>query len=274
MEKYPCTCGGDNPNCFRCDGTGLVSSRALPIRSDGRVRPQPQSAEIQPLKLTIKTFPEVPKTIIKKEYFCPKCKEIFLDPIEFVHHVRAFHPKPKIKEIKSKQPKEKERREMEKGSTAEVPNINPLTLEVMVENQRLINEKRSALKNVRRLYPHADLCETCLEIFKTKTELITHHKNLHVKNPIVLIKKKKKAKIPAAEKKQLQKLKQHNKKKTNERNETKTGVARQKYSVPPSDQHSLERRMDATFGMGGFARDYGQFGSSPSYDGMDDESSP
>lgn len=272
MEKYPCTCGGDNANCFRCDGTGLVSSRTLPIRSDGRVRPLPQSAEIQPLKFTIKIPPEVPKTIIKKEYFCPKCKEVFFDAIEFIHHIRAFHPKPKIKEIKSKQPKEKEQRELEKGSTAEVPKFNPLTLEVMVENQRLMNEARSALKNVRRLYPHADLCETCLEIFKTKTELIEHHKYSHVKNPIVVIKKK--TKIPAAEKKQLQKLKQHNKKKTNERNETKIGDAEPKSLVHPNDQHSLEQRMDATYGMGGFARDYGQFGSSPAYDSMDDESTP
>ena len=156
----------------------------------------------------------------------------------------------------------------------EVLDYNPLSLEVMVENQRLMNEARSALKNFRRLYPHADLCETCLEIFKTKTELIAHHKNSHVKNPSVVIKKKKRTKIPAAEKKQLQKLKKHNKKKTNERNETRSGVAGSKSPVNPNDQHTQERRMDATFGMGGFARDYGQFGSSPSYDSMDDESTP
>lgn len=274
MEKYPCTCGGENPNCFRCDGTGLVASRALPLRSDGRVRPLPHSDEIQPLTLTRKIAPEVSKPIIKKEYFCPKCKELFFDPIEFVHHARNFHPKPKIKAITLKQPKQNKQRQIEMGPTAEAPDYKPMTLEVMTENQRLLNEARSALKSFRRLYPHADLCETCLEIFKTKTELVTHHKNSHATKPSVLIKKKKKTKIPAADKKQIQKSRQNNKKKTSGQNETKIGIAGQKTPMNPNDQHTLERRMDATYGMGGFARDHGQFGSAPTYDCMDDESSP
>lgn len=274
MEKYPCTCSGENPNCFRCDGTGLVASRALPLRSDGRVRPLPQSAEIQPLTLTRKTALGVSKPVIKKEYFCPKCKELFLDPIEFVHHARAFHPKQKIKANTPKQPKKNEQHQREMGPTAEAPEYSPLTLEVMLENQRLLNEARSALKNFRRRYPHADLCETCLEIFKTKTELIEHHKNSHVKKPIVEIKKKKKTKIPAAEKKHIQKSKQHNKKKTTDRNESRIEIAGPKTLMNQNDQHTLERRMDATYGMGNFARDHGQFGSAPTYDCMDDESSP
>lgn len=160
------------------------------------------------------------------------------------------------------------------GSTAEAPVSSPLTLEVMLENQRLLNEARSALKHFRRLYTHADLCETCLEIFKTKTELIAHHKNSHVKKPIVEIKRKKKTKIPVAEKKQIQKSKQQDKKKASSRSETTIGIAGPTPPMHPNDEHTLERRMDATYGMGGFARDHGQFGSAPTYDCMDDESSP
>lgn len=29
MDGYPCTCGGENCNCFRCDGTGIVE-KSLP----------------------------------------------------------------------------------------------------------------------------------------------------------------------------------------------------------------------------------------------------
>ena len=25
MDSYPCACGGENPNCFRCDGTGMIA---------------------------------------------------------------------------------------------------------------------------------------------------------------------------------------------------------------------------------------------------------
>jgi hypothetical protein len=42
----------------------------------------------------------------------------------------------------------------------------------------------------------------------------------------------------------------------------------------PFAQEARERKMDATYGMGGTARDHGQFGSASSYDGMDDESTP
>jgi hypothetical protein len=44
--------------------------------------------------------------------------------------------------------------------------------------------------------------------------------------------------------------------------------------IDPYAQSAKERKMDATYGMGGTVRDHGQFGSAPSHDGMDDESSP
>lgn len=42
----------------------------------------------------------------------------------------------------------------------------------------------------------------------------------------------------------------------------------------PYAQEDRERRMDATYGLGGTARERGRFGSSASHDRMDDESSP
>ncbi len=30
MDSYPCTCAGDNSNCFKCYGTGLVRRPAPP----------------------------------------------------------------------------------------------------------------------------------------------------------------------------------------------------------------------------------------------------
>ncbi len=33
METRPCTCGGENPNCFKCDGTGLRPTVIVTLQS-------------------------------------------------------------------------------------------------------------------------------------------------------------------------------------------------------------------------------------------------
>lgn len=44
MDKYDCTCGGFNGNCFRCFGTGLVESRAPIVgRPHNIIVPSPDS---------------------------------------------------------------------------------------------------------------------------------------------------------------------------------------------------------------------------------------
>jgi hypothetical protein len=101
MDKNPCSCGGENPNCYRCDGTGMVATRVLPIRSDGRVRPQISSQESTPTTITLPVFPKAIKPIIHKQYVCQKCNEIFTDPTYFIHHVRTFHPNLKTSKNKN-----------------------------------------------------------------------------------------------------------------------------------------------------------------------------
>jgi hypothetical protein len=32
MDKYDCSCGGENPVCHKCDGTGMVPSQSLGLR--------------------------------------------------------------------------------------------------------------------------------------------------------------------------------------------------------------------------------------------------
>jgi hypothetical protein len=285
MGNYPCSCGGENSNCFRCYGTGLVGSRALPLRSDGRIHPKIKSAEIQiqpstsknalvvVKPSTIKKAPVVVKPSSDKGYTCPKCKEYFLDPGQFIHHARTFHPKPKVKVIKPKKRKENEQQLVEVKTTKDKVSNTPPTLDEMRQNQRLLEETRHTLKQLRRLYPHALYCDSCLEIFKTAGELKVHQENMHLpkhEKSIIIFKKRK---LTRPEK-QANTSKQHNAGKAINRHELMNNSLKPKTHINETIKNSPERRMDATYGMGSFARDHGQFGSSPSYDGMDDESSP
>jgi hypothetical protein len=44
MNSIPCSCGGENPNCFKCDGTGMVASAAQQL---GRPHPPPGQIPLQ-----------------------------------------------------------------------------------------------------------------------------------------------------------------------------------------------------------------------------------
>lgn len=266
MENYPCTCGGENPSCFRCDGTGLVASHALPLRSDGRVRPLPKNEEILPPPTVTKPKAAEIKSQAEKAYLCPKCKEWFFDASDFIRHARTFHPKPKVKQNKPAKPKQNDLRQVERTPN-EQPKNNLQTLEQMKETQRLLDDARSSLKKLRRSFPQAHLCENCLVLFKTVGELKSHQKSTHEITPsraTIAPKKKKKVRGSAAKQSETTDQKQR-------KTEKFPFVQSMGYT---KEQRAMEHRMDATFGMGGFARDHGQFGSSPSYDGMDDESSP
>lgn len=284
MDKYPCSCGGENPNCYRCDGTGMVKSMVLPVRSDGRIHPQPRNPETPTPPLRHTTPPKPAEPSIEKKWFCAKCKYSFLDPTEFIYHVRVEHPKSRVKQQqKINKPKGNAQQpppisvthQKKAQQTEDRADRGVTTLEVMRENQRLLEEARRALKHIRRSYPRAHMCESCFEIFKTDSELSAHNLKMHPPEPAAqpLIPKKKKKKKPAA-KRQEQPVTQRDARLVPTRSESRARSSKPTINDTPREQDFRERRMDATYGMGGFARDHGQFGSASSYDSMDDESSP
>jgi hypothetical protein len=213
----------------------------------------------------------------------------FLDPIEFIYHVRTEHPKARLnqQQQKTKKPKVHAQQQLphsikvtykekpHQTEEAERADFGVSTLEDMQENQRLLEDARRALKHFRRSYPRAQMCESCFEIFKTDSELASHNMKAHPPKPAAqpdIAQKKKKKKTAAKRQKQIV-----------TKFDPRIAPAKSKSGARPSEptnkdtpreQDFRERRMDATYGMGGFARDYGQFGSASSYDSMDDESSP
>jgi hypothetical protein len=44
MDRYECPCGGANPNCFKCDGTGLLERPPPPLRPPGWVPSLPATS--------------------------------------------------------------------------------------------------------------------------------------------------------------------------------------------------------------------------------------
>ncbi len=196
MEKYPCSCGGENPNCFRCDGTGMVESMVLPVRSDGRIRPQPRNPETvtPPSRRTTQLKPVEPR--IEERWSCAKCNFSFLDPIEFLYHVRAEHPKARVKKQQQKTNKPKVHAQQPQPQpikvtyrekphqTEERADFGVSALDDLRENQRLLEDARRALKHFRRSYPRAHMCEICFEIFKADSELASHIMRAHPPRPV------------------------------------------------------------------------------------------
>lgn len=270
MEKYPCTCGGENPNCFRCDGTGLVESLVLPLRSDGRIHPKPASVQsVKAPRIPTKKSPVAPPAA-NKRFYCAKCEIFFEEPIAFIYHARTQHPKPKQAK-KNRTPQDLQQQ------TEKAPSHKQVSLEALRESQKLMEEARRAIKQLRRSFPRSQLCYSCFGIFKTDVELVEHHKSAHPaeSTPALVITKPKNKKKKS---KQSNKQSQHFQLPSVSNSKRRVGSNRyDNVQLPKTQserQNISERRMDATYGMGGFARDHGQFGSAPAYDGMDDESAP
>ena len=46
--KKPCSCGGENPTCFKCDGTGLIEEATQPLPTKFSKRGIPKAGESSP----------------------------------------------------------------------------------------------------------------------------------------------------------------------------------------------------------------------------------
>lgn len=253
----------------------MVETMVLPVRSDGRIHPQPRNPETPTSPLRHTTPPKPAEPSIEKKWFCAKCKYSFLDPTEFIYHVRAEHPKSRVKQQQQTNKSKGNAQQPPPQQTEDRADRGVSTLEVMRENQRLLEEARKALKHIRRSYPRAHMCESCFEIFKADSELIAHNLKVHPPEPAAqpLIPQKKKKKKRVA-KRHEQLVAQRDPRLVPAQFESRARSSKPTINDTAREQDFQERRLDATYGMGGFARDHGQFGSASSYDSMDDESSP
>lgn len=301
MDTYSCTCGGENPNCFKCDGTGLVRSPPPPLHPPGRPRSSaapsrgvssatpPRGAPLPAQSHTRRQMGGAQRAPLLEPIACPICAINFSKAIELATHLQANHlalssvlvgkkvtapRKVKVSPKLSPCPHcgspvgniEKHYNRVHAPSAQARKQARAerkaLRKKKLASIQSEFREHTRRLQCVRRLNPNAVLCAMCLVIFPSVNDLRSHLGDFH------------------GLKTEPAKTRSHRASQSltfghGRRDRSSSG--REPPSVPvvdPYAQEVKERKMDATFGMGGTARDHGQFGSAPSHDAMDDESSP
>jgi hypothetical protein len=301
MDHYSCTCGGENPNCFKCDGTGLVKRPPPPLHPPGRPRtsPVPSSGKSatalsrnpsrpSPVRRSISGKTQKPK---EDQIACPLCGFKFSKAIELVSHLLAEHPAPAMTSAvtvsgapsKAKRriplqlspcphceapvgdvekhinrvhgPEAKARRQARQERRAQRKKSGP--------DHAKFNEQTRKLHVLRQKNPRAVICGMCGVFFPSIEGLRLHLADAHRLNS-----GERSTRTPC----------QTLQTSTSHPRGNDVPLSDRKYLPSETDnpfaQEARDKKMDATYGMGGTARDHGQFGSASSYDGMDDESTP
>lgn len=289
MDSIPCTCGGLNYNCFRCDGTGMVAPRKqynlqekilgveafndrfAPIRPTRQPKKREKrkeqtladwaaavaaktqvSAAPVALPAAPKATPEVVQLASAKaasrnspvfKLQCSVCQEEYDYRAPHSHRIHRLPPEDQRLPAEPSRSNETFARE-----TAPSPKRD-------VKRQDF-----TATKIDRPLFQ----CPECPAMVKSVDK---HKRKAHSSN----------AQTGG---------------RSEQSNRPDTGVNLRRTGVPTvrglpahkvaalASSHRFhlnereEKNLDATYRMGGTARDHGQFGSASSYDAMDDESSP
>lgn len=271
LASTPCSCGGNNPSCFRCWGTGMVEPKNLTgtgpkgnnRKSRGRGSSQSDGA--------IRGLSNTPAQPRKPLAICLKCG-VSVRRIE--RHMAKAHGA-----AKSQMPQVSEKPVLlvNDASTQPVSRLAP------TESPR---DPRSERKN-----PSLHVCPVCavqvknLEKHAMKTghgpmgslfdKAVARSKDLTNQRPPDAFKCPHcPANFPNATQLASHVVGSHGKRAfQNLGYQERSSSIRPPDACPPGPMFERSTNMDAKHGWGGSFRDNGQFGSYPSHDGMDDESS-
>lgn len=266
MDKYPCTCGGENPNCFRCDGTGMVSTPYLPTRSDGKVHvdkdhPPKESPQSDTDKMHFPSDRNGSGEHTK--YQCRHCLDTYRSLDAFLLHLSEDHkitgrkPSKPRKSRAEKAERRKQQKLTKKAQPRSARKPQPSQPAKGSESSTTPTKAKDPIRNDQ-------LSSALAEAFP------------HIAQPTPPTNSRAKSDARQARPSNSN----SKKKRINKRNAqraVKTKNEPRSKLLPGYDNRSSgshEREMDATYRAGSFARDHGQFGSAPSYDRMDDESMP
>ena len=305
MDTFNCTCDGENPKCFKCYGTGMVP-RATPTAETGahpgqKWRPKPKAPQTASDTTSQPSRPGS-ATIAKPEFgpkndqiLCPVCKIAFYFR-EFPQHRRREHP------FYNEAGYVATGQEMSQSSSGWIPpptlhecpdckarvlnlqkHANKVhSLEGQARRQEVqhwrhqrnfgrelwLQQQRSeeqTLGKKKHAHPDAKVCGFCRAMLPNLNALLVHFQTAHGLEPKTPPPNRAKSdpRAKRADTRPVDDAKSHH----------RPGPGTKSGPSDPYAQYDRERSMDATYGMGGTARDHGRFGSSASYDGMDDESS-
>lgn len=278
MNKYnyqKCSCNGDNSNCFKCFGMGLInrstdqtgrSTRTALKEMNSRIKNKPIKAEApinfnEKIEMILKNHYQKTQNLRlkKREEKLPKPKKVRKQPDNLVQchlcearvvylnkHIEKHHTEEGIRIARKNREEKRTRRE----------RIN-------LEKTGLASSLRNKLNRHRILHPDAKLCGFCQEVFDNPNLLEEHIIKAHAPNIKTQITNNKPKEIVHRVDK-----KSH----YSSISKRKIIYSKNKDVLEEFQNVPNERSLDATSGFGGFAREHGKFGSASSFDNMDDES--
>ncbi len=277
MQGSDCSCRGENPNCFKCDGTGLALGRAPQIG-----RPYTPIGRY--------TY------VFERKYLQSQgsmtCTQVQIkDPSDKSERVIAVKNNRHHESVNCRDPKDDQRKCSQKeltdskhypsspsdfqsfpgqetrNNSVAPPNPDRRKLNVKkaksASSRQRINQLAMAtlkFSSFQKKYPKAVMCQLCYKLQSDREELSMHLSLVH--HIFRLYPKSHNRHDTVAKTSKVQRLG-----KGNDR------CGDDFVSLTPGYSRG-EKSMDATYGIGGFAREHGRFGSACSYDEMGDESNP
>lgn len=234
MDQFPCPCRGETPNCFRCFGTGLIPN---PVPLVGRPHRDFAQAALEAESKRGKPRKKVKlsRKIISGNKEAPPHAKVDKKPqIEFT--APSYKKCPDCGLVLRSKSLGKHRR-----------NVHGVD-----ENGVVIDVKPASVRELQR-------CSVCGVMVKNQEK---HFKKAHNKKRVS-------PSVPLQDKSSVIRSKKV-------QSQRKISVAQQSKQVtqagPGNTASFRDEKLDATHGWGPAFRDHGQFGSHPSYDSMDDES--
>lgn len=285
MDTLPCSCGGENSNCFKCFGTGLVpsaagslgrpKSAAIPSpsfsKSGVRKRAKPAQSQKGPSLAGSLSSGKPFKPVAAKTY-CPICLQVIPTGTLRAHR-RWAHPTAQELEARpaSFEPQQ--------------PTVKPPQVTCPFCNCSV----RRLDKHIRKAHgdaiPDADRrslvislnSKACAKCQFTSEDIPTMFSHLVKSHGIATVGSTVKKRVPNERAQKPPGIKADNLEAQRRTSRVPKGETHPRQGPHDHDRFAQEtqtQKLDAKYAWGGTYRDNGSFGSYPSHDSMDDESSP
>ena len=101
IQGNPCSCGGENPNCFKCDGTGFYTANTnnpahydQPFRAAGPHEPTPLAPSVPSGSRVKRGRNSLQRTMASRAKTCIVCGEVLKGYAARDAHMHSVHPLP------------------------------------------------------------------------------------------------------------------------------------------------------------------------------------
>lgn len=287
LGSVPCSCGGENSNCFRCFGSGMLGSKADKKRLWAESPPQSRS-DGGGRQVQRQGVPRPAKDLVLW-VICPQCG-VLLKKLDWhqcrVHEGALALPSIPLPMLKS-EPTASAVPQRSVGPSGAVRVLWPCPVcKVLVKSLAKHSEKtghgyQKTLLNhhfepVEKGLPQTSSgvvkCRYCQRTFPDNVLLAAHVHSIHGLQKLRSLGMRSEPELkPPPSNISFTRV--------NNAQARQNGSATGSSPSEPTKSNggaelSVSKNLDAKYGWGGTYRDNGQFGSYPSHDGMDDESFP